>query len=108
MADIMEAAPSNTCSPVTIRREEYINQFRVAFLDECGRSTDWRFQVGEPVWYSSGTGLCGYTFVSSVSKAGFFTVNSDPTTKHEVAYAQKYRPHSRMFNCLASVSVCLG
>ena len=32
MADIMEASPSNTCGPVTIRREEYINQFRVAFL----------------------------------------------------------------------------
>ena len=34
MADIMEASPSNTCGPVTIRREEYLNQFRVAFLDE--------------------------------------------------------------------------
>ena len=96
MAEFMEASPSNTCGLVTIRREEYINQFRVAFLDECGRSTDWRFQVAEPVWYSSGTGLCGYTFVSSVSKAGFFTVNSDPTTKHEVADAQTYQPLSRM------------
>ena len=96
MADIMEASPSNTCGPVTIRREEYTNQLRVAFLDECGRSSDWRFQVGEPVWYSSGTGVCGYTFVSRVCRAGFFTVNSDPTTKHEVADAQTYHPHSRI------------
>ncbi len=85
----MEASPSNTCSHVVIRREEFVNQFRIAFIDECGRPMDWRFQVGEPVYYHDDT-VSGYTFIKSISAVGFFTVNAAPTTKNDGAFAQKY------------------
>ena len=89
MASVMEASPSNTCSPVTIRREDFVNQFRVAVVDECGRHVEWRVQVGEPVFYSD-DGISGYSYIKSISAAGFFTVNARPTVKNECSLAQKY------------------
>ena len=91
MADVVvEAAASNTAATIVIRREDFANQFRITFVDEFGTSCDWRFQVGEPVYYSSGTGVYGCTFISCISAAGWFSVQMCPTFKNEVLYTQKY------------------
>ncbi len=90
MLSVMEASASNTCSPITIRKEEFVNQFRVAFVDECGRSRDWCFQVGEPVLDADDIFFSGDSYIKSIYVAGFFTVNAMPTLKHECSLAQKY------------------
>ena len=63
--------------PFLVRREDYVNQFRVQFTDEYGRRCDHTFQVGEPVFHSH-EGVIGYTTIKDISVAGVFTVYAAP------------------------------
>ena len=47
MADIVESSPSNTESAGLLRQENFVNLFRVTYIDECGRKVDERYQRGE-------------------------------------------------------------
>lgn len=90
MADIYEAPVSSSCNPCVVRNETFVNQFRIAFVDQCCRTVDWTFQCGEPVWYSNDNGTSGYTTIKDISRAGIFTVHSAPAVKNEITLASKY------------------
>ncbi len=44
MADVVDENASNTSHAYKIRCEEFVNQFRVGFTDECGRAVEWTIQ----------------------------------------------------------------
>ena len=89
MVDIFDAPQSTTINRFVIRTETFVNQFRAAFFDESGRSVEWIFQTGEPVWYGSDS-VSGYTTIKDISTAGIFTVRLAPTVKNEIALVHKY------------------
>ena len=47
MADIIAYSASNTESVGLLRQENFVNQFRTTYVDECGRKVDERYQRGE-------------------------------------------------------------
>ena len=47
MADIVEYSASNTESAGLLRQENFVNLFRVSYVDDCGRKVDERYQRGE-------------------------------------------------------------
>ncbi len=75
--------------PFLVRREDFVNQFRVQFTDEYGRHCDHIFQVGEPVFYSH-EGVMGYTTIKDISVSGVFTVYAAPHVMLPTALGQKY------------------
>ena len=89
MADFIEGPASCTAKPHVVRREEFINQFRIKFEDGSNRTIEWRFQSGEPVFYFNDN-FSGYTLIKDISVAGVFTVHADPFVKNETALATKY------------------
>ena len=47
MADIIVYSVSNTASAGLLRQENFVNLFRVTYVDDCGRKVDERYQRGE-------------------------------------------------------------
>ena len=47
MVDIVECSASNTESADLLRQENFVNLFRVTYVDDCGRKVDERYQRGE-------------------------------------------------------------
>ena len=47
MADIIAYSASNTESAGLLRQENFVNMFRVTYVDDCGRKVDGRYQRGE-------------------------------------------------------------
>ena len=115
MADVVDEHGTNTSYAFKIRTEEFVNQFRVGFTDECGRAVEWTIQKDtyriihvyihifrniarhiyscdkqeQPVFYSNESTML-LTSIKDISANGYFTVYSAPNIKNECHHAQKY------------------
>ena len=45
--DIVECSASNTESAGLLRQDNFVNLFKVTYVDDCGRKVDERYQRGE-------------------------------------------------------------